>query len=95
VYVSNHEEILSFVIYPSLCWAIPGKYSGDAELILRLLFDEAKRHAPSVVFFDEMDGLVPVRGSMGGGEGDQIYASVVSTLLALLDGCTPRGQVPT
>ncbi|KAK3282547.1 hypothetical protein CYMTET_9719, partial [Cymbomonas tetramitiformis] len=68
------------------------KYYGDAEKTLRLLFDEAAKHAPSVVFFDEMDGLVPVRGT-GGGAGDQIYASVVSTLLALLDGLTPRGQV--
>ena len=37
-------------------------------------------------------GNAQVRGS-GSGEGDQIYASVVSTLLVLLDGVTTRGQV--
>jgi len=48
-----------------------GKYSGDAERLLRLLFKEAEDFSPSVIFFDEMDGLVPVRGG-GTGEGDQV-----------------------
>ena len=33
-----------------------GKFAGDAERTLRLLFDEASRHAPSLVFIDELDG---------------------------------------
>eukprot|EP00967_Tisochrysis_lutea_P065241 scaffold84754_cov18-Tisochrysis_lutea.AAC.1 len=36
---------------------------GEAERQLRLLFEEAARHAPSIIFFDEMDGLAPVRSS--------------------------------
>ncbi|KAK9815637.1 hypothetical protein WJX72_007259 [[Myrmecia] bisecta] len=69
-----------------------GKFAGEAERTLRLLFDEASRAAPSIIFLDELDGLVPARSARSGGS-DQIYASVVSTLLALMDGITDRGAV--
>ena len=91
-----------------------GKYSGDAERTLRLIFDEAKKRAPSIVFLDEVglnhspapipsnfsyickysqiDALVPCR-SVRGGTSDQIYASIVSTLLSLMDGVSGRGHV--
>ncbi|WIA11964.1 hypothetical protein OEZ85_012046 [Tetradesmus obliquus] len=69
-----------------------GKYAGDAELHLRLLFDMAAAAAPSIIFLDELDGLVPPR-SVRASSSDQIFASVVSVLLALLDGLKDRGQV--
>jgi hypothetical protein len=69
-----------------------GKYSGEAERTLRLLFDQAAAAAPSVIFFDEFDGLAPVRGA-GDGAQDATHASVVSTLLALMDGLDARGRV--
>ena len=65
------------------------KWVGEAERQLRLLFDAARYHAPSIVFFDEIDGLAPVRSS----KQDQIHASIVSTLLALMDGLDSRGHV--
>jgi SpoVK/Ycf46/Vps4 family AAA+-type ATPase len=37
------------------------KWVGEAEKQLRLLFEEASRHQPSIIFFDEIDGLAPVR----------------------------------
>ena len=71
-----------------------GKYMGEAERSLRLLFQEAERRQPSIIFFDEIDGLAPARKSGGGGqEHDQIHGSVVATLLALMDGLNPRGSV--
>ncbi len=54
---------------------------------------QARRRAPSIVFLDELDALVPPRSVSATGGTDQIYASVVSTLLALLDGLEDRGQV--
>ncbi|KAL0047680.1 hypothetical protein WJX82_009150 [Trebouxia sp. C0006] len=69
-----------------------GKFAGEAERTLRLLFDEAARCAPSIIFLDELDGLVPARSSNSSG-GDQVFASVVSTLLALMDGVVDRGAV--
>ena len=65
------------------------KWVGEAERQLRLLFEEAKNCQPSIIFFDEIDGLAPVRSS----KQDQIHASIVSTLLALMDGMDGRGQV--
>lgn len=66
-----------------------GKYVGDAERQLRLLFQVAERCQPSIIFFDEIDGLAPVRTR----QQDQTHSSVVSTLLALLDGLKSRGSV--
>ncbi|KAF8313186.1 AAA-domain-containing protein [Clavulina sp. PMI_390] len=68
---------------------ILSKWVGEAERQLRLLFEEAKNCQPSIIFFDEIDGLAPVRSS----KQDQIHASIVSTLLALMDGMDGRGQV--
>lgn len=65
------------------------KWVGEAERQLRMLFDEARASQPSIIFFDEIDGLAPVRSS----KQDQIHASIVSTLLALMDGMDGRGQV--
>ncbi|KAG0223329.1 ATPase AAA domain-containing protein 2 [Actinomortierella wolfii] len=65
------------------------KWVGEAERQLRLLFEEAKAWQPSIIFFDEIDGLCPVRSS----KQEQIHSSIVSTMLALMDGLETRGQV--
>ena len=65
------------------------KYVGESERQLRLLFEQAKLWQPSIIFFDEIDGLAPVRNS----KQDQIHSSIVSTLLSLMDGLDGRGQV--
>eukprot|EP00775_Hariotina_reticulata_P011166 gene11166-11316_t len=38
------------------------KWVGEAEKQLRLLFEEAQRNQPAIIFFDEIDGLAPSRG---------------------------------
>jgi ATP-dependent Zn protease len=65
------------------------KWVGESERQLRLLFAEAQRREPSIIFFDEIDGLAPVRSS----KTDQIHNSIVATLLALMDGLDARGRV--
>ncbi|THD18934.1 ATPase family AAA domain-containing protein 2 [Fasciola hepatica] len=39
------------------------KWVGESERQLRLLFNQAYRMRPSIIFFDEIDGLAPVRSS--------------------------------
>jgi len=53
------------------------------------LYIQAYQMRPSIIFFDEIDGLAPVRSSRQ----DQIHSSIVSTLLALMDGLDNRGEV--
>ncbi|KAK9811900.1 hypothetical protein WJX72_012131 [[Myrmecia] bisecta] len=65
------------------------KWVGEAERQLKLLFEEAQKAQPAIIFFDEIDGLAPVRSS----KQDQIHNSIVSTLLALMDGLDSRGKV--
>ena len=65
------------------------KWIGESERMLRLLFDQAYKMRPSIIFFDEIDGLAPVRSSRT----DSNYSSIVSTLLAMMDGLDSRGEV--
>ena len=68
---------------------VMSKWQGEAERQLRLLFEEAKKNQPSIIFFDEFDGRAPVRSS----KQEQVHASIVTTLLALMDGMDNRGEI--
>ena len=67
------------------------KFYGESEGHLRELFEEAKSHAPSIVFLDELDAIAPKREELGGEK--QVERRVVAQLLALMDGLESRGQV--
>ena len=60
------------------------KWFGESEQQISRLFQRARQVAPCVVFIDEIDSLVPARGS-GAGE-PQVTARVVNTILAEMDG---------
>lgn len=70
------------------------KWIGEAEQNLAKLFKQAKQQAPSIIFFDEIDGMAPDRsGANGGRAPDQSHISLVSMLLSLMDGLDDRGAV--
>lgn len=70
------------------------KWMGEGERKLRDLFEEAKLNEPSIIFFDEIDGLAPSRSKMDSSSTtDQAHVSLVATLLALMDGLEDRGKV--
>ena len=58
-------------------------YVGESEKNVRQVFQSAKKIAPCIVFFDELDSLAPARGR--GSDGGGVMDRVVSTLLAELD----------
>ncbi|HJQ16790.1 MAG TPA: CDC48 family AAA ATPase [Allosphingosinicella sp.] len=60
------------------------KWYGESEQQIARLFSRARQVAPTVIFIDELDSLVPARG---GGLGEpQVTERVVNTILAELDG---------
>ncbi|WP_239805029.1 CDC48 family AAA ATPase [Croceicoccus hydrothermalis] len=60
------------------------KWFGESEQQISRLFARARQVAPCVVFIDEIDSLVPARGS--GGSEPQVTSRVVNTILAEMDG---------
>ena len=65
------------------------KFYGESEAKLRELFEEAARHAPAILFIDEIDAVAPKRAEVVG----EVEKRVVAQLLSLMDGFVPRGQV--
>ena len=64
--------------------ALLSKYIGESELAVREVFRKAKQAAPCLVFFDEVDALVPQRG--GGSSESPVSDRVVGQFLTELDG---------
>ncbi|QSZ66090.1 AAA family ATPase [Methanofollis aquaemaris] len=60
------------------------KWVGESEKGVREIFRKARQAAPSIIFFDEIDSLVPRRGSYS--DSTHVTESVVSQLLTELDG---------
>mgnify|MGYP003582289035 FL=1 len=60
------------------------KWYGESEQQIARLFARARQVAPTVIFIDEIDSLVPARGA-GFGE-PQVTERVVNTILAEMDG---------
>lgn len=67
------------------------KYVGESERAVRLVFERARSSSPCIVFFDELDSLVPRRGSDSGGGG--VSERVVNQLLTELDGLESRRSI--
>ena len=65
------------------------KFYGESESKLREVFEEAVRHAPSILFIDEIDAVAPKRAEVAG----EVEKRVVAQLLSLMDGFVTRGQV--
>ncbi len=65
------------------------KYVGESERAIRQVFQRARASKPCIVFFDELDSLVPRRdGSL-----NESTSRVVNTLLTELDGLEDRKGV--
>jgi transitional endoplasmic reticulum ATPase len=67
------------------------KWYGASEKQLRSIFEDASRHAPAIIFIDEIDAIAPKREEMSGDR--QVERRVVAQLLALMDGLQGRGEV--
>lgn len=60
------------------------KWVGESEKAVKSVFAKARANAPSIVFFDELDGLANIRGKEN--DGVSVADRVMSQLLVELDG---------
>jgi len=63
--------------------ALLSKYVGESERAVREVFQKARQAAPCIIFFDEIDALVPIRG---GASDAHVSERVLSQILTELDG---------
>jgi transitional endoplasmic reticulum ATPase len=64
--------------------ALLSKFVGESERGIREVFKKARQAAPCILFFDEIDGLAPVRGANASDSG--VSRQVMSQLLTEMDG---------
>jgi len=67
------------------------KWVGESEKGVREIFRKARMAAPCIIFFDEIDALVPKRGS--GGSDSHVTENVVSQILTEIDGLEELNNV--
>jgi len=60
------------------------KWVGESEKGVREVFRKARQAAPCIIFFDEIDAIIPRRG--GSGSGTHVTENVVSQILTEIDG---------
>jgi transitional endoplasmic reticulum ATPase len=60
------------------------KWVGESERAVREVFRKARQAAPTIIFFDELDSITPVRGT--GLSSSQVTERVISQILTELDG---------
>jgi transitional endoplasmic reticulum ATPase len=77
-----HESGINFISIKGP--ALMSKYIGESEKGVREAFKKAKQASPCILFFDEIDALVPVRG--GGASDAHVSERVISQFLTELDG---------
>ncbi len=82
-----HESGAAF--FPVKGAELLDKFVGESERGVREIFARARAAAPSILFFDELDALAPVRGRST----TSVTDSVVAALLTELDGVAVRGDV--
>jgi cell division protease FtsH len=87
--VANEVKASFFYVSAS---SLAELYVGAGSLKLRILFDEARKHAPSVIFIDEIDSLGK-RSDFTMSRNSNDSQSIINELLTQLDGFISSNKV--
>jgi transitional endoplasmic reticulum ATPase len=66
------------------------KWVGESERGVREVFRKARQASPTIIFFDELDSITPIRGGYGD---SHVTERVISQILTELDGLEELKQV--
>ncbi|XP_011200361.2 katanin p60 ATPase-containing subunit A-like 2 [Bactrocera dorsalis] len=80
LYAETRNQVTFFNVTSSV---VVSKWRGESEKIMRILFHMAQKHAPSIIFFDEIEGLTSRRDRPSDHESSKRFKN---ELLQLLDG---------
>jgi transitional endoplasmic reticulum ATPase len=69
------------------------KWVGESEKAVREVFKKARQASPCIIFFDEVDSLVPARTASMDPNNSQVHDSVVNQLLTEMDGLEQMNDV--
>ena len=68
------------------------KYVGETSKNIANVFKEAEEKAPSIIFIDEIEGLIPSRSSLDTSSSASVgHNQAVNTLLENMNNCSERG----
>lgn len=81
------ENDATFFYVPAAQLLINAKWVGEPEKNIKDLFQLARRHAPSIIFFDEFDVIAGKR------KGDPVSDRLTAQILTELDGLQPLENV--
>lgn len=81
-------EELGFAFIELIPSEVASPYIHDSVLRIRAIFEKAEGEAPSVIFIDEFEALVPSRADLGGHQ--QYKSEEVNEFLAHLNSCADK-----
>lgn len=86
--IAGENKVPFFLVKGS---SVYRKWVGESEQGIRDIFRQAKKKAPSMIFFDEIDAIAPKRGGRAGDAG--VGETTLMALMAELDGWDPTARV--
>lgn len=87
-FAERMAEEIGFNFYQIKPSDIQSKFVNASQENIKKLFDEAREHAPSIIFIDELDAVVPNRNNTGV---NHMNTSVVNEFLAQTNNCGDDG----